>query len=96
MVNDFLFELGCEELPSAAVLALSTALAEKVAELFNKNGLAYDTIIPYAAPRRLALLVTQLADEQPKQTISRKGPAFSAAYNEEKHPTQALLGFARS
>ena len=93
---DFLFELGCEELPSAAVLALSEALSINVARILTKLGFHYETIIPFAAPRRLALRVAQLNSQQPSQTISRRGPAMAVAYDSLGNPTPALLGFAKS
>lgn len=93
---DFLFELGCEELPSAAVLTLSSALTANVTKILATMGLNYEAIIPFASPRRLALRVTELVAEQAKQTISRRGPAVAAAYDSLGNPTKALLGFAKS
>ncbi|OGV51088.1 MAG: glycine--tRNA ligase subunit beta [Legionellales bacterium RIFCSPHIGHO2_12_FULL_42_9] len=94
--SDFLFELGCEELPSAAVLSLSSALTLNVMKILTRLGLTYEAVIPFASPRRLALRVTQLAAEQPLQTLSRRGPALAAAYDSLGKPTPALLGFAKS
>lgn len=93
---DFLFELGCEELPSAAVLTLSEALTANVTKILARMDLNFEAIIPLASPRRLALRVTKLVAEQPKQIISRRGPAMAAAYDSLEKPTKALLGFAKS
>ena len=93
---DFLFELGCEELPSAAVLSLSAALVVQVENLLEKAGLAYTAITPFATPRRLALRISQLSSAQAPQVVSRRGPAVAAAYDASGKPTQALLGFAKS
>lgn len=96
MVNDFLFELGCEELPSGSVLNLAVALAANIKEALDKAHLQYNQIKPFATPRRLAVLITELQEEQPSQTQSRRGPAFAAAYDCQGKPTPALLGFAKS
>ncbi|WP_131782301.1 glycine--tRNA ligase subunit beta [Legionella gresilensis] len=96
MVNDFLFELGCEELPSGAVSVLSEALINNVTAALNKLQLGFNAITAYAAPRRLAILVTDLINEQPTQRIIKRGPAKVAAYNAQNEPTPALLGFAKS
>ncbi|MFA5959388.1 MAG: glycine--tRNA ligase subunit beta [Tatlockia sp.] len=96
MVNDFLFELGSEELPSAAVWPLANALAVHVAGSLDKAQIAYCEIRAFATPRRLAVLISGLASEQPGQTTVRRGPALSAAYDKAGQPTQALLGFAKS
>ncbi|MDX1836474.1 glycine--tRNA ligase subunit beta [Legionella taurinensis] len=95
-LNDFLFEIGCEELPFAAVKNLASALADNVKAAFDKAQLTYQAIHPFASPRRLALLITQLPEEQPQQQLSRRGPALNAAYDNQGQPTKALLGFAKS
>lgn len=96
MVNDFLFELGCEELPSGAVQPLAESLKTSVTAALDKAQLSYDAIRCIAAPRRLGLVITGLLSEQPSQTSLRRGPAVSAAYDAEGQPTPALKGFARS
>lgn len=96
MANDFLFELGCEELPSAAVLPLAQALADNLKAALDKAQLAHSQPRIFATPRRLAVYIAELANEQPSQTNVRRGPAVNAAFNAEGQPTPALLGFARS
>lgn len=96
MVNDFLFELGCEELPSAAVLGLSEALSESIQTLLIKHGIVFKAIKSFAAPRRLALLITDVALQQPEQNNTRRGPAVTAAFDKDGNPTKALTGFASS
>lgn len=92
---DFLFELGCEELPPTLLKTLSEALKTAIQEGLEKAGLPFSEIALYATPRRLAVLVKDLAKEQPDQAIERKGPAVKAAYKDGE-PTKALQGFARS
>lgn len=96
MVNDFLFELGCEELPSGSVFPLAESLGASMAAALNKAQLAYRNIRIFATPRRLAVMVLDLQTEQPAQSLVRRGPALAAAYNEQGEPTAALKGFARS
>lgn len=96
MVSDFLFELGCEELPSAAVLPLAQALADGMRTALDKASIGYGEIRSFATPRRLAVLISGLATEQPAQSTQRRGPALAAAYNEKGEPSQALIGFAKS
>lgn len=96
MRHDFLFELGTEELPSAAVKALSESLCHQLETLLSKEQLTYQTVHSYATPRRLAIYITALDDQQPAKQISRKGPMVASSYNAAKQPTAALLGFAKS
>lgn len=96
MVNDFLFELGCEELPSGAVWPLVDALANSFIAALDKAQIGYKEIKSFATPRRLAIFVTDLQEEQPSQILSRRGPALATAYDANGQPTPALLGFAKS
>lgn len=96
MVNDFLFELGCEELPSGAVKALGEALATFVRDSLNKLEISYSSLKYFATPRRIALLINGLPEEQPAQQSVRRGPAIAAAYDSQGQATPALKGFAKS
>lgn len=93
---DLLFELGTEELPPQALRQLSADLDRIVCGELNALGLEYGALRRYATPRRLALHVAELATRQPDQTIERRGPAVSVAFDAEGHPTKAARGFAHS
>jgi len=94
--NDLLIEIGTEELPPKALLTLSNAFEKSVASDLKESGLSYQAIKAFAAPRRLALLVTDLAEKQADREIERRGPALTAAFGEDGSPTKAAEGFARS
>ncbi len=96
MVNDFIFELGCEELPSGAVWPLANELANHVLASLDKAQLSYGEVKRFATPRRLALIIYGLQTEQASQVVTRRGPAAVAAYDKEGNPTPALSGFAKS
>ena len=94
--RDFLFEIGTEELPPKALRGLSDALGAEFASLFEKAGLTHGDMRGFATPRRLALLVRDLAEKQPDRQVERFGPALSAAFDADGAPTAAATGFARS
>ncbi|RRJ83492.1 glycine--tRNA ligase subunit beta [Aestuariirhabdus litorea] len=94
--QDFLVELGTEELPPKSLKALSTAFSSGILEGLKQAGLSFDSSQSYAAPRRLALLVRGLSSQQPDQSVERKGPALQAAFDQQGNPTPAAQGFARS
>jgi glycyl-tRNA synthetase beta chain len=71
---------------------LRTGLGEQLRD----KGIGFGAIEPFATPRRLALLVRELATRQPDQVTLRRGPAVKAAFGSDGSPTQAVLGFARS
>ena len=93
---DVLFELGTEELPPKSLLKLINALHAHVDSGLRKAGLHFSEILPYATPRRLALVIRNLDVAQPDQELERKGPATSAAYMGDGTPSKALEGFLRS
>jgi glycyl-tRNA synthetase beta chain len=93
--QDLLIEIGTEELPPKALPALSGAFLDAMSLQLKKAGLEFDAIVPYATPRRLALLVQQLATRQPDQRIVKTGPAVQAAFGADGTPTKAAEGFAR-
>lgn len=94
--RDFLFEIGTEELPPKALRGLSDALGAEFASLLEKAGLAHGEVRGFATPRRLALLVKDLAEKQPDRQVERFGPTLSAAFDADGAPTAAASGFARS
>ncbi|MGL5742650.1 MAG: glycine--tRNA ligase subunit beta [Legionella sp.] len=96
MINDFIFELGCEELPSGLVWALADELANQLSAALDKAQLVYGQVKLFATPRRIAVAVLGLQAEQKSQSVTRRGPALVAAYDQEGKPTPALLGFAKS
>lgn len=91
-----LFELGTEELPSKNLLKLSQNLVENIAQGLATAKLHYSQCIPYATPRRLAVLVENLSVIQPDKIIKKKGPAVAVAFNADNTPNQAAIGFAKS
>jgi len=93
--QNFLVEIGTEELPPKALKTLATAFADNVEAELNQAGLTFDKIEWFAAPRRLAVKVLNLATQQPSKEIEKRGPAVSAAFDAEGKPTKAAEGWAR-
>ena len=95
MNQNFLVEIGTEELPPKALKTLATSFADNVEAELNLAGLTFDKIEWFAAPRRLAVKVLNLATQQPSKEIEKRGPAVSAAFDAEGKPTKAAEGWAR-
>ena len=93
--QNFLVEIGTEELPPKALKTLATSFADNVEAELNQAGLTFDKIEWFAAPRRLAVKVLNLATQQPSKEIEKRGPAVSAAFDAEGKPTKAAEGWAR-
>ena len=97
---DLVFEIGCEELPAGS---LKPALEWMAAEMnralddarLNGEGEGQRAnIAEYATPRRLALVVTAIAERSADVKKTVQGPPAKAAFQDGK-PTKAAEGFAR-
>ena len=93
--QNFLAEIGTEELPPKALKKLAMAFAANVEQGLQQADLAFDKVEWYASPRRLAVKVLGLATEQPSKEVEKRGPAVAAAFDAEGNPTKAALGWAR-
>lgn len=95
MTHTVLFELGCEELPPKSLKTLRDALKSEVETRLQAAGLTHGVIHAYAAPRRLALLIENLASHQADRVDEKRGPAAVAGFDADGNPTRALEGFMR-
>lgn len=94
--QDFLVELGTEELPPKALLKLSKSFQAGVVEGLKKESLAHGAVQSFATPRRLAVLVSALDTKQADRLTEKFGPAVKAAFDTDGNPTRAAEGFAKS
>lgn len=94
--HDLLIEIGTEELPPHSLQNLTAAFAKVLSKELSAHGFAHRGIKEFASPRRLALIIHDVADRQSEQVIERRGPPLSKAYDENKKPTALALGFAKS
>ncbi|MBL4711472.1 MAG: glycine--tRNA ligase subunit beta, partial [Gammaproteobacteria bacterium] len=95
-VDSLLIELGTEELPPKALKKLSLAFTDGIVDGLKKAGFEINDVQSFAAPRRLAVLIKNVASAQPDRDVERKGPNLKAAYDTDGKPTKAVMGFARS
>jgi glycyl-tRNA synthetase beta chain len=93
--NQYLLEIGTEELPLEFLLSAPTELSDKLKATLDEQQVAYGDVKVYATPRRLALVVEGLPEVQETRTFKVKGPPIRVALDAGGNPTQAGLGFAR-
>ncbi|MBS0199827.1 MAG: glycine--tRNA ligase subunit beta [Proteobacteria bacterium] len=91
-----LIELGTDELPVKALPGLARAFFDGVVSGLESRGIAFDRgdAKPLYTPRRLAVLLPAVADEQPEQASEVLGPYLNIALDANGNPTKALEGFA--
>jgi glycyl-tRNA synthetase beta chain len=94
--HDLLFELFTEELPPRTLLTLSNALTEGVLKGLDTAGIAHGKVHSFATPRRLAVQVQKLAENQPDRQVERRGPPLKQSFDAQGLPTQAATAFAKS
>jgi glycyl-tRNA synthetase beta chain len=92
----FLVELGTEELPPKALKNLAQSFEQAIAAGLTAANIGFGKTHVFAAPRRLAVSVEELIEQQPDQSIEKLGPNVSGAFDAEGKPTKAAEGFARS
>ena len=93
--TDLLFELGTEELPAGELDSMVTALYEGILNGLKDEGLPFADAQYFSTPRRLAVLVREVAVKGPDIQRSVVGPPLSAAQDSEGKWTKAAEGFAR-
>ena len=94
--ENLLIELGTEELPPKALLKLSESFTAGIVTGLKKAGFEINDFKSFATPRRLAVLIKDVASSQPDREVERKGPSLKAAFDADGNPTKAVMGFARS
>ena len=90
----FLLEVGTEELPADFVASALEQWRSHIPKSLEDHLLTPDSIQVFGTPRRLAVLLDGIPDQQPDQTEEIKGPPAKAAFKKGK-PTKAAEGFAR-
>lgn len=94
--NEFLLEVGVEELPTTEVDGIIQQLNDAVQERLKSDGLGFDEFRIILAPRRFGFFLRGLPDRTPDKVVERRGPSVSVAFNADGSPTKALAGFLRS
>jgi len=92
----FLWEIGCEELPPRFVPSAIQQLKEGMERLLGEEDIPFSEVKAYGTPRRLVLLVEDIATQQNERIREIKGPPYQKAFDEEGKPSQAAFGFAKS
>jgi len=94
--QDFIVEIGTEELPPKALKKLSIAFSEGILKGLKDAGICHGETASYASPRRLALVINELQTQQPDKAVEKRGPSKQAAFDAQGQATRALTGFTNS
>ncbi len=95
MAHTFLLEIGLEDMPANVIVQAENQLVEKTKAFLDEAKLSYGTVTGYSTPRRLAVIVEELAERQPDEHLTVRGPAQRIAQDDEGNWTKAAIGFSK-
>lgn len=91
MSRDLLIELGTEELPPTALKNLSAAFTQGIEDGLKEAGLSFADVVSFAAPRRLAVRINALEEQQADKEETLYGPPAKIAFDADGKPTKAAI-----
>lgn len=94
--RDLLLEIGLEEMPARFIRGSINQLEEKIQEWLDERRISHGDLIPFSSPRRLAVLIKDVAESQLDIEEEAKGPAKKIALDENGNWSKAAEGFSRS
>jgi glycyl-tRNA synthetase beta chain len=95
-MKPLLIEIGSEEIPARFISGGVDLLKEALTQFFDKSSITYGKINEYSTPRRLALYIEDVTEQQEDRTIEALGPPEKVAFDDKGSPTRAATGFAKS
>jgi len=91
----FVLEIGTEELPPRFFPPALSQLREQGEAMLDRLRLTHGEIKVYGTPRRLVLIVADVAAQQAASVREERGPSAKVAFDAQGKPTKAAEGFAR-
>ncbi|MBF0211750.1 MAG: glycine--tRNA ligase subunit beta [Desulfamplus sp.] len=92
--KELLVEVGAEEIPAGYIFPALEAFRENILKSLDKFRIEHGTAQIFGTPRRLAIIVKDVALIQKAQTSTLTGPPASAGFDKEGKPTIAAYKFA--
>lgn len=94
-MSKYLLEIGVEELPYKFITSVKTQLEDSFKSFLDNNKVEFGSIEVLTTPRRLTVIVNEIADSQPDSTKIFKGPMKNIAFDADGNLTKAGEGFAK-
>ncbi len=95
MAENFLLEIGTEELPARFVLPALKSIKEEAEKLLSAYRLTHEGVVTGGTFRRLSLFVKGLAEKQEDLEEELIGPSLKVGLDADGNFTKAAIGFAR-
>lgn len=95
MAKNALLEIGTEEIPASYIAPALEQMKKIATDMLTVIGLKFDDITTYSTPRRLILIVNNIAEKSEDKIQEFNGPAVKAGKDGNNNWTQAVLGFSK-
>ena len=95
MSKELFLEIGTEEIPAGFLPKAMADMAVLITKEFDQARISFGEVKTLATPRRLALVVSGVSEQQPDAELTALGPAKNIAFGPDGAPTRAAEGFAR-
>lgn len=93
-MSNYLLEIGAEELPANFLEEGEAHLQEATVQALQAENLTFKATRTYSTPRRLTIVVEDLAREQTTVHKKVKGPPVKSSFDDKGAPLPAAIGFA--
>lgn len=93
-MTTLLLEIGAEEIPAGYIEPALGALAATLSAQMDRARIDHGAIHTYGTPRRLALMVADVAGKQKSVTVETMGPPSKIGFDDSGNPTMAAEKFA--
>lgn len=93
--NEVLFEIGVEELPARFIDRAEKELYEKTTTWLNEQRISFVEATTYSTPRRLAIYIKGIEEEQETVVEKVRGPNIDIAKDENGNWSPAAIGFTK-
>jgi glycyl-tRNA synthetase beta chain len=93
-MKKLLLEIGTEEIPAGYIQPALTAFSEKLIQHLDAAHIDHGDFATYGTPRRLTVMVKEVAEKQETIKSTRLGPPEKVAFDPDGMPTVAANKFA--
>lgn len=95
MSKNLLLEIGTEEIPAHAMPPILAQLKDLAEKNLKESRINFGAVETFGTPRRLTLLVKDVAENQADVEEEKRGPSVKIALDAAGKFTKAAVGFAR-
>lgn len=95
MGRELLLEIGTEEIPAGFISKALEEMALSIGKELRTSRIPHGEMRTMGTPRRLVLLIRDVAEKQEDVETEKLGPPLHTAFDAKGKPTKAAIGFAK-